>query len=390
MFHHLKGIKSSRQKGPRLSEAYIRRRRFTPSADPDSSAPPKRVRAIDVFENLPDHLTSHQPMQQDSPDLHSLSINPFAPGNTVPPPPSAPLPNAVPRRAIDMFNLFPRDSPQQSAPLPANDPTPNAKPRRAIDMFDLFPSTDPLPPPPSAPSPNVKPPRAIDFLELFPSGSPTPILRPIAKLPRRFRHAPKTLDVDIDLTLPEPAFNADVLELTDSDDEQNPKPAKSTFPSSDFIYNTNDLLKTRQTTRTWEGSYFPESWIPSREELHSEQVDEDRALPAELCDDTFPSFVSSISLFFFVCLHPLQAISAGDMESLHRYLMSRYEVDDLQDYLQVLALFRNTRGIECKNAHSRWGELAEIARSLNTARYAILRKLQDRGLVPKEDAQSPL
>ena len=75
------------------------------------------------------------------------------------------------------------------------------------------------------------------------------------------------------------------------------------------------------------------------------------------------------------------------MESLHRYLVARYEVDDLQDYLQLVTLFRNTRAIESQNAYTRYDELAQVSRSIETARIAILRKLEERGSPGLEAAQ---
>jgi hypothetical protein len=65
-------------------------------------------------------------------------------------------------------------------------------------------------------------------------------------------------------------------------------------PATDvnFVFNTNDLLATRQTIRSWRGSNRPEDWIVAREDLHADHVDNDRALPGEIQDPWFPSFVS--------------------------------------------------------------------------------------------------
>jgi hypothetical protein len=57
--------------------------------------------------------------------------------------------------------------------------------------------------------------------------------------------------------------------------------------------------------------------------------------------------------------------------------MARHEVEDLDDYLRLLALFRNTRAIEAQNARGRHAEIKELIRSVETARYAILRRLND-------------
>jgi hypothetical protein len=72
----------------------------------------------------------------------------------------------------------------------------------------------------------------------------------------------------------------------------------------------------------------------------------------------------------------LKAISAGDLESIHRYLMARYVVETFEDYIHLLALFRNTRVIEAAKARDRVFELTEISTSIENARQSILRRLQ--------------
>ena len=71
-------------------------------------------------------------------------------------------------------------------------------------------------------------------------------------------------------------------------------PSAASLPH--LVFNTNNLLATRQTTRSWMGNRGPEDWILAREELHAEQVDVDRELPGEMDHSWYPSFVSPFLL----------------------------------------------------------------------------------------------
>lgn len=73
-----------------------------------------------------------------------------------------------------------------------------------------------------------------------------------------------------------------------------------------------------------------------------------------------------------------QGFSGGDLQSLHRYLMSRYEVDSLDDYVRLLCLFRNTRAIEMEKASARVSEIEELSSSVEIARLSVLRQIQQR------------
>ena len=66
------------------------------------------------------------------------------------------------------------------------------------------------------------------------------------------------------------------------------------------------------------------------------------------------------------------------MQSLHQYLMARYDVDSLDDYIHLLSLFRNTRAIEMEKACGRVTELESVSATLEIARLSILRQLQQR------------
>jgi hypothetical protein len=241
-------------KSPRLSVSEATPSRQSTSNADWSAPPPKRFRAIDAFLQLPESsvFPPHPPASQLTAELPLNS------------------------RAIDLFNLFP-PAPEPHVPRPS----------------------------PSVPSNPVssKPIRAIDLLSLFPvnSSSTASASRPIAPLPRRVHVHLPSKPADIDLTLPTSEKSCEVLELTDSDEEMDKRPALSQKPTrpqrhapngTEFVFNTNDLLSTRQTIRSWKGSYLPEHFILSREELHADQVDQDRALPEEMNEASFPSFVS--------------------------------------------------------------------------------------------------
>jgi hypothetical protein len=74
----------------------------------------------------------------------------------------------------------------------------------------------------------------------------------------------------------------------------------------------------------------------------------------------------------------MQAISPGDMQSLHVYLMARFDVPDYDDYLHLLALYRNTRATEAINARNRYLQLEEVSETLSAARQAVLKRLAAR------------
>ena len=66
-----------------------------------------------------------------------------------------------------------------------------------------------------------------------------------------------------------------------------------------YIYNTNDLLRTRQpAARNWLSGDV-HAWTFSREDFHSEQVDYDRSLPANLSDRA-SSYVSRLRFCFYI------------------------------------------------------------------------------------------
>ena len=84
--------------------------------------------------------------------------------------------------------------------------------------------------------------------------------------------------------------------MFDSDEEESGPQA---IEALDFVFNTNDLLRTQQTTvRNWLSDDL-DAWVFSREEFHSEQVDHDRLLPANL-SDLSSSYVSPLYFCFLI------------------------------------------------------------------------------------------
>lgn len=159
---------------------------------------------------------------------------------------------------------------------------------------------------------------------------------------------------------------------------------KSVVPSfPKFTFNTDNLLATRQTNRFWRGSRQPVEWILSREELHAQHVDLDRELPSEMDDPWYPSFVCLFS-FSVIDLTPCftQAISPNDLESLHWYLMARYNIENLDDYVQLLALYWNTRAVDAQNACQQLMELSAACTNLEKTRLSVIRRLKERHANP--------
>jgi hypothetical protein len=59
---------------------------------------------------------------------------------------------------------------------------------------------------------------------------------------------------------------------------------------SRFVFNSNHAITSRQMRRTWSGAYDSEDLVLGLEELHAEQVDQDRGLVQEM-DDDHPVYV---------------------------------------------------------------------------------------------------
>jgi hypothetical protein len=82
---------------------------------------------------------------------------------------------------------------------------------------------------------------------------------------------------------------------------------------------------------------------------------------------------------FCSCSQPFpQAISPRDLESLHRHLLARYDIQEFDNYIHILALYRNNRAIEAQNARRRYTELSEASTSIQNAWTSIMRRLHER------------
>jgi len=107
----------------------------------------------------------------------------------------------------------------------------------------------------------------------------------------------------LDLTIDPPRTPlSSIIELTDTSSDDDCDIEVDTNPVHDpetdidmrpvsFVFNTNLPINPRQTARPWVGSLRPQDWVPSREELHAEQVDFDRSLPSEMHHAGYPVYV---------------------------------------------------------------------------------------------------
>lgn len=58
--------------------------------------------------------------------------------------------------------------------------------------------------------------------------------------------------------------------------------------------------------------------------------------------------------------------------------MARYDIQSYDDYVQILALYRNTRAFEAQNARQRFTELSEACAAVEGARLSVIQTLRDR------------
>jgi len=58
--------------------------------------------------------------------------------------------------------------------------------------------------------------------------------------------------------------------------------------------------------------------------------------------------------------------------------MARYDIQSYDDYIHILALYRNTRAVEAQNARQRFTQLSEASAAVERARLSVIRRLQDR------------
>lgn len=60
------------------------------------------------------------------------------------------------------------------------------------------------------------------------------------------------------------------------------------------------------------------------------------------------------------------------MESMHHFLMARYDVADFDDYKHLLALLRNTRAIAAHKARSRYTNIRCLQDIVKNARNHLV------------------
>jgi hypothetical protein len=58
--------------------------------------------------------------------------------------------------------------------------------------------------------------------------------------------------------------------------------------------------------------------------------------------------------------------------------MARYDVRDSDEYLHLLALYRNTQAIEAQKARLRFTELTDARASIAKVRLSVIQAMQDR------------
>ena len=71
------------------------------------------------------------------------------------------------------------------------------------------------------------------------------------------------------------------------------------------------------------------------------------------------------------------------MESLHRYLVARYHIADYDDYLQLVAMFRNTAAIEAAKARVRYNSLGELFDQTMAIYAATTRRIRERTMAQR-------
>ena len=66
------------------------------------------------------------------------------------------------------------------------------------------------------------------------------------------------------------------------------------------------------------------------------------------------------------------------MESLHRYLVARYDISDYDYYLKLLAMYRNTAAIEAQNSHIRHASLSMLFQRCSEMHAATVKRIRER------------
>jgi len=257
--------------------------------------------------------------------------------------------DALPRpSARELFNCLPRSRRPEEEPGPSARELFNRLPQSrrpettpsARDLFNRLPQSR-RPDRPEAPRPSAR-----ELFNRLPQGhrleaKPLGLSELYSALPRP--SSPSSASTALGHLPPKPdnslAGPKAVIDLTDDDDHDpippfepiQPKgPISADTPLADlkaihpsifeedrhqYIFNTTDDFATRQTKRSWAGSYHADDWVFAREELHADQVDRDRVLPILLWDAGYPAFVSLIFFFvFFYSTRILGDITARNSE----------------------------------------------------------------------------
>jgi len=164
---------------------------------------------------------------------------------------------------------------------------------RPIDLLSRFPEAD-------APATTRKRLRAIDLVSQFPSHatnqSPASTSRLTIRLPARARSAartpvsvaPENRDIRMDPPDSPPAlgieFDAEMQDI------------RHAPPTTDPIEDV-EWVDPRRTSQHWAGTYLPEHFVVSREELQADEAHREQGLPAVIEEGSYPAFVSSLFSF---------------------------------------------------------------------------------------------
>ena len=267
--------------------------------------------------------------QRHIPSPQRQSLHQSADGNVeameISPPPSTPSPHAS-----DFFASKPVER--------LGSPLPTLPPQHASDFFTRK-TVEPMdcesPPPPrhasdffkyeNMESTSFRPTPIVHASDFFKSGKEDSFAAcPTIPAPTSLHSSNSFKSVSADTPLPSPHVKMDPPQQHTVLDVKQPvikieDPPIPSFPK--FVFNTDNLLATRQTERSWRGSRQAMEWVLSQEELHAYHVDLDRELPSEMEDPWYPSFVSMFSLYSSRSNYPFHS---GNIPSRPRIIASIY------------------------------------------------------------------
>ena len=70
------------------------------------------------------------------------------------------------------------------------------------------------------------------------------------------------------------------------------------------------------------------------------------------------------------------------MESMHRFVMARYQIANFDDYKYILALLRNTRAISAHKARSRHADIQSLQDAVDDTRSRLVKQLTEGRSIP--------